>query len=408
MISGFKPYNREVDRLKFYGELAVACRRLVCVSIICIMYISAQQYKETTMASEIILNMMVAGCPTTCLHCVRSGRAYPSMSLDNIRIAADVFVEYGKKNGIQIFPAMMNEHLEHENPVEVARILQVRFDTFNVATVATDGVSLGKRPDWEDIISGLQSLGTKQFWFSFHGHKGAHDEVVQRPGAYDELVEAVRRVREMKVGYGTNVFLNTGIIGDFKRFVRAIDELEIGRQVWTVAFYIPTARLRSYERLRPGYSDIEPHFDDILSRTETPPDDWKRTLLTEQGFIQEILGDESTEESKWIIPESSAIELVCTSNLDIYDGDVHRLATKYGNLNDTGIEAIMDAVLEARSNHTYLNLNSDHLYFDKEEMPSVQELAHAVGDADSDKIHAHQTSMRNRWLDLYLKDFRRL
>ena len=356
---------------------------------------------------EITLNMKVAGCPTTCLHCARSGRAYPSMSLDNIRIAADAFAEYGERNGARINPAMMNEHLEHENPVEVARMLRERFDALEVETVATDGVSLGKRTDWKDVISGLQRLGTRQFWFSFHGYRETHDQIVQRPGAYDELVEAIRRVREMNAGYGTNVFLNTNITGDFKRFVGALDELEIGPQVWTVAFYMPTARLRSYERLRPGYADIEPHLDDILARTVTPPDSWQRTRLTEQSYLQEILGDDAPEESNWIIPGSSAIELVCTSNLDIYDGDVHRLATKFGNLNDTGVEAIMDAVLDARSSQTYQDLNSDQLYFDREEMPLIKELAQTVGDASSDKIHTHRASMRNRWLDLYLKEYRK-
>ena len=131
----------------------------------------------------------------------------------------------------------------------------------------------------------------------------------------------------------------------------------------------------------------------------TPADSWKRAELAEQSFLSEVTIADATEEASWIAPEPTAIEIVCLSNLDIYDGDVSRLSTKYGNLNDTSVEEIMDSVMEARSNHSYLNLGSDRLYFNKEEMPSITELARAAGDYTSDKIHPHRSSMRNRWLD---------
>lgn len=206
------------------------------------------------MGLTITLLMTVAGCPTTCMHCVRSGHSFPAMPLDNIRVAADAFADYSSRSNVEINPFMMNEFLEHDDPIGVVDILQKRFPNFQLGTVATDGVSLGKREDWEFVISGLQKMGAARIWFAFHGQGTNHDELVQRPGAYQELREAIRRVRAIGVDCGTNVFINTKIAKDFIGFVNDFDRFEFEKQEWTIAFYAPTARLRSYEKYRPGLS----------------------------------------------------------------------------------------------------------------------------------------------------------
>ncbi len=89
----------------------------------------------------------------------------------------------------------MNERLAHERPVEVAQVLQERFGMLFLKTLATDGVALGIRPDWESVVADLRKPGTTRFRFAFHGYGDMHDMYVQRAGAYDELIEAVRRGR---------------------------------------------------------------------------------------------------------------------------------------------------------------------------------------------------------------------
>jgi len=242
----------------------------------------------------------------------------------------------------------------------------------------TTGVPLATRPDWREILAPLRSYCMPMLWFAFHGTSEVHDRMVQRQGAYQESLRAVALAREAQVHTGCTLFLASENVSHFDQLVS--DLLQAGMESIDPCVYdfTPNARGRLTERVRPTWQEVQPILAqlDALSVDDLVRRWWREDLHPECWWREQALSGSWPAE-----PEQRLIWLVCRPNLDVYRGDAGCYNKRYGNLRRDGVDNVLNrALADGACSH-------EELWFTREQLLPVQEVAARFGDPQSQRIH---------------------
>src|SRR5262249_30738593 len=124
--------------------------------------------------------------------------------------------------------------------------------------LSTTGVPLALRPDWEDVLATCRETRTTVVWPAVHGRGETHDRMVHRKGAYQETLLGIDRVRAIGMEVGCNVFLTRENVAEFDELAADLLAHGVAQFAVGVAIYLPTARSRRYEALRPTLAELHP------------------------------------------------------------------------------------------------------------------------------------------------------
>jgi hypothetical protein len=267
--------------------------------------------------------------------------------------------------------------------------------------LSTTGVPLALRDDWEEVLAACRELGTTVVWPAIHGWSGTHDRMVHRAGAYQETLLGIDRMRAVGMEVGCNVFLTSENVAEFDAVIA--DLLAHGVTQFAVgpASFVPTARSRRYEALRPRLEHLVP----LVGRIHALPGptfhcaEWENlTEHTEAAYVRQALSGAWPELSE---SREGELSLVCRPNLDLYWGTAGRYRRRYGNLrHDDPQQALHTALADGAH-------SEDALWFTLDLIPPEEELAQRFGDPLGTGVHFFEESPRRRWLDLAQQEQRR-
>jgi hypothetical protein len=353
------------------------------------------------MVSEVILYVEVAGCPTICQHCWAQGIPYPAMPLADIMYVLEQASAACAASGVSFSAYPMHEVAAHPEASAVLRLFnrypgdpaldegRPMYEPFT-----TTGVPLALRPDWEAVLATCRELGTTVAWPAVHGRDETHDRMVHRAGAYRETLLGIDRARAAGLEVGCNVFLTRDNLAQFDALVADLLAHGVAQFAVEVATYLPTARSRRYEALRPTRQDLLP----LVERVRSLPgpffhcEEWLDLAAhTEAAYVRRALDGEWPAATA---PVWEGLYLVCRPNLDLYWGVAGRYGRRYGNLRREDAQRVFQAALADGGD------SEDALWFALDPIPTVRELAERYGDPAGDRVHLWEESPRRRWLDL--------
>lgn len=336
----------------------------------------------------------VVGCPTVCRHCWAQGVPYPAMPLEELAWALDEAHRFCDERGLAFESFPMHELAAHPEAPGVMELFQSHEPQTGplYQPFTTTGVPLAVRDDWREVLAAAAATGTTVVWVAFHGFGEAHDRQVGRRGAFEETCLGVRRAHAAGLRAGCNVFLTSANLGRFDELAAALRGLPIDEVCCQPASFLPTARSRRNERVRPTLADLAPLADHML---ELPGSFYRDHWLhldahTEAAHVETALAGHPTSAP----PDAgSRLELVCRPNLDVHAGLAGLYRERHGNLRADGVEA----VLERAIGHGVRS--EEQLWFGLDSPPDAAELAARHGDAAGQRVHFHATSARYVWLD---------
>jgi hypothetical protein len=259
--------------------------------------------------------------------------------------------------------------------------------------LSTTGVPLALRDDWEDVLATCRELGTTVVWPAVHGWGETHDRMVHRTGAYQETLLGIDRMRAAGMEAGCNVFLTRENGGELDAMIADLLAHGITQFAIEVATYLPTARSRRFEALRPTLVDLLP----LVERIQALPgpffhcEEWLNLAdYTEAAYVRRALT------GPWPPPDPvrDELSLVCRPNLDLFWGAPRRYRRCFGNLRrDDAQQALRAALTDGGG-------PEDTIWFDLDPIPDMREMAEQYGDPQGERIHLWAESLRRRWLDL--------
>jgi hypothetical protein len=313
--------------------------------------------------------------------------------------------EFCSRNDLLLCPIPMHEVLAHPEAAEALKVFR-RFapddPQYSFEPIATDGIALAIHKQWKEILETAKEVGTRTFWFAFHGVGEVHDQMVNRIGAYDEVCLAVERVQSEGFRCGCNTFLNKANLTQFAELMETLQAMGMEEINWSIANYVPTKRGRDYEPLRLEIQELQPLAADLSATAAWGKEKWlDLETRTEAAYYVKALEKASDSDQKWMYTEPNSIALVCRSNLDLHSGKAGTYGPLHGNLSLEKAGQVFEKAVERGS------IPSEALYFSTDNVPPVSKLAEWVGDPKGHKIYLEAPSIRWRWLDLALSAHRR-
>jgi hypothetical protein len=354
------------------------------------------------MAGQVCLWVEVAGCPTICQHCWAQGVPYPAMPFSEIAWVLEQAQAACAEADIVLSAYPFHEVAAHPEASAVLRL----FSAFPgdrsrdegrpmFEPLSTTGVPLALRTDWSEVLATCRELGTTVVWPAVHGHGETHDRQVRRAGAYRETLLGIERVRSAGMGVGCNVFLTRENFAQFDAMVA--DLLAHGVTQFSVepANYLPTARSRRYEALRPAHADLLPLVEPVQA---LPGPRFGCAVWADLAAHTEAAYRRRALDGAWPAPSEPGEEellLVCRPNLDLWWAIPGHYRHRYGNLRRDDAHAVLRRALAHDGGSSY-----DALWFALDLLPDVRTLAERHGDPAGDRVHFSPQSVCYRWLDL--------
>ena len=303
---------------------------------------------------------------------------------------------------VELWPAL--ELFYHEKPIEVwsfLRSAEVGNEAFQNTEesrlVITDGWQLGTDRDAPKLLGDFKEAGLRHIWFTFAGLRETHDDLCQRPGAFDAIVMAMERCRKAGIETGANLIVtprNTGEIAELAALVRSLG----GER------FVPTYPFCWW--VEPEHANLWPEPEDLVG---LPPEgldvNWgKRDFWSNpEAFTEAALVRRAIEAGEGEVSPSEAddskrsLALWVWPNLDLLINDSRPVPTvRLANLRTDRPEKVYQAL----SNLEW-----------PPDPPSDAELANRYGEAKSRKVFLGMWDVRNglyhvrqKWLEAWRLD----
>lgn len=119
--------------------------------------------------------------------------------------------------------------LDHEpmNHPEIGRILSAAAHTRFIKNYhhgMTSGVGLMTRSDQESVVRAYLENGYRNFGITIHGISAHHDEIVNRKGAFEKAIAAIRFLSQMGCRMQISLMVNRFFAEDAEKISRLIDD----------------------------------------------------------------------------------------------------------------------------------------------------------------------------------------
>jgi hypothetical protein len=330
----------------------------------------------------------VSGCLTTCMHCWAVGGEYGAMPFDDAAFLLDQLARFSRERGFSTTAYPMHEVTAHPQAPDIIRLFAPHLGG-DYDPILTPGSPLASREDWREVMAAAKECGAHALWLAFHGYGDEHDRQLLRSGAFEESCLAVRRAQECGLGTGANVFVTKPGLAELEQLLDLLAELGLGNLSIGTAAYMPTARGRRYEALRPQLDELLPLVPRVLDATG-PNEEWNDLAsFTEAAWIRRALADEWPHEPRSGLPGH---HLVCRTNLDLFTGVHGAYRQHHGNLRRDGVEQVIERAFAAATT------TPEALYF-PDASATTAELATRFGDPNGTKVYWGSTELRYRWLD---------
>lgn len=302
--------------------------------------------------------------------------------------------QFCRREGLRFAPYPMHEVLGHPDAPNLLRIF-AQYAPNLFEPLPTPGPALSTRRDRDTLLDGIKSVGTKTLWFTFHGMKDAHNQVVHHKDAFDATCQAVKLGKEAGFRCGANIFVTRESAPQIPALVDLAATIGLDECCFEVTRYHPIPRLRRYEAVRPELAELTPYVDAVRQHSHFWRDKWGNlSRHTESHYVKAARNPPTDPGLRWSYLVESCIRLVCRNNLDLHAGNPGAYGPLYGNLGGQEVEEILGRAVDAGPQP------DEKLYFPALEIPPLADLAMRHGDPNSQRIYFSGAEMRLRWLDL--------
>ena len=145
---------------------------------------------------EYNIDILVAGCNTTCKHCYVNGGKAPCMEWEDFKFCMEklepVFAYFGK----DVSFTLDNELYNHPKAKGILELVEQRYTKNYYHHGSTTGIAILEHPDRADIFEILKRNGWLEASFALHGGRETHDKMVCYDGAMEAIIRASRLFQE--------------------------------------------------------------------------------------------------------------------------------------------------------------------------------------------------------------------
>ena len=298
---------------------------------------------------EYNIDILVAGCNTSCQHCYVNGGYEKSMSFENyqkcIQILKPVFEKLNKTCSF----TLDNEVYNHPQALEILQLTHQMVHDYYFHHGSTTGIALMNRKDKDDILSLLIKYDTPYAGLTFHGGKKHHNEIVHNEQGFDTLKDTAIYLHEKGIKVFLSFMISQYLINDLAAIDQLLHEIPYDSFYFVIPNFMPTTRMMKYQKIRLTYEDYsilfdfmdQRHIDSVQIKQQAASFNEKNILASlNEDYLKKFFANE---------PKQAFFKV--DQQLNFYYGDTGAVSQRIGNLKEMTSEEILDAILQAKPNY---------------------------------------------------------
>ena len=285
-----------------------------------------------------------------------------------------------------VFPMFYDEPTLHPSFKSNMKY-QLRKDLiFDQWWFSTNGYGLASMSDndWNE----LAEAGFDYIRLTFHGIGETHDELVGRRGAYEDLVNTIRKAEKHNVNWLAGMMLNASNLSMYEETKKAVAEL--GNPYCEFGWMLPHSQGRAAQngnRVKLGQ----------ISHLLTEKTGW----YTESDFIRKVLSDPDLSRKSARENKCGIVYLDVDEDLNVFfgggcDGDPFSFVKEkvfLGNLEESGISSCYEKYLNDPPTPVTLL-----------EQVTWSELAEKYGNKENNEVFHYTDLIGTKWAEEYLRE----
>ena len=316
---------------------------------------------------EINFDFLLSGCNTRCKHCYVNGGPGPMMPFADALLCIEKLEAMGK-----YLPEGTTFTLDHEpmNHPDLDKILGAAAQNQyckNYHHGMTSGIGLMHRADKEAVVQAYFDCGYRNFGITIHGAAEHHDEIVRRPGAYEQSIAAAEFLRDMGAEVEVSLMLNRFFAEDAEEITKMLKGLCPQKIYLAIPIFTPHANMMDFEPYR-AVLDTWEKLQDVLPQWGCDPRAVQNAgnIQTTQSAIARLQTAGGLED----LFSQKQTELYLTIHPDckLYVGNSGSETQCLGDLRTLSPEAVAEKINALPGNRDYT------AYYDLAALPAKEEL----------------------------------
>lgn len=256
----------------------------------------------------------------------------------------------------------------------------------------TTGIALYNRKDRSKIFAFLHENNCNTFMLTLHGNENHHNEIVQRDDAFAFLDKFSLLLMENNFTIVYNLMLNKYFVSDWEDIIGFLSNKKNYSCRLTIPLFVPTERLRSYQKYRANYDECKGLVDKVEYIGINSKDYERKIERGNERYIQRlVLGKWDYVEKNKNQPQWAFFHI--RQDLDLFYGNAG-LHTKYlGNIRNISVDELVEAISLQKANYDY------SAYYDISLLPDIDIISEYV--TEDNLVYPDVESCIYSWLDRY-------
>ena len=297
---------------------------------------------------EYNIDIIIAGCNTTCRHCYVNGGRAKKMGLDDFKLCIDKLSLIFSTLKDKITFTIDNELYNHPDCLKILEYVQAKAKDNYFHHGSTSGIAILRHKDQKEILDLLKRNKWLDVGLTIHGAKSDHDMIVGHEGAFNELFKAVVLFKKEGFKVWLSLMLNRKMLSNLRELNEILDSMPYDDIISVIPDYFPTPRLRSYQNLRldqAAYQDLITFLHHRGLKTKELM--MKVNEYSEESIIKHLDLQKIQDE----LTSKQMVFLHIDQDLDFYLGNTGFSLKKWGNIKDLSSKEILDMILSAQDNY---------------------------------------------------------
>ena len=337
----------------------------------------------------------VSGCETECAHCyVGGGRAAAVSFGDYVKAIAKLSGILDKLEG-EIHVTLGNEIFTHPRISDIiyaTRELIPDYYSYRGLSgfIPTTGISLVNRKDRRELLESVKRADCSGFMLTLHGDREHHNTITQNKLSFDAVKACAKWLCGEGLDIKFNLMLSKFLIADWQKIHEFIADFPGAEKKLTIPLYLPTDRLRKFQRYRAEYDDcarLSGKLENIGIKEENLFDNCERNIYAKVNDC--VCFDYAEEENK--LPEWTFFNI--TQAFDVFYGNAGLHTRRLGNL-------LYDAPDELAQKMITLPANYDwSAYYDTDKLPPIESVLRDIKPLNTNFVYSSIHDCIYSWLD---------
>lgn len=296
---------------------------------------------------EYNIDILVAGCNTTCMHCYVNGGKAPIMDIADFYLCihklALVFEDLKESIGF----TLDNEIFNHPNAVEILEYVESTCKNNYFHHGSTTGIAFLNHPKQAELLNILKRNNWTSVSFAIHGNYETHNQIVNHTIGLESILKACKLFKENDFEVWISLMITKKLVNELDDVASVLAEIEYDSILPVIPDYFPTTRLNKYQNIRCNKNEYE-QIMEFLVKKNVDVSDIKNAieLFHEEVIIQNL--DVDVIKEKLTSKKTAFFHI--DHKLDFYLGNTGAALKYLGNIKELSSDEIYDCIISADDN----------------------------------------------------------